>query len=81
MSKYLPTSALRGETLGQRVRRLRMERRLSLRDFGFVSAATVCRVEAGHDCSLRAIVGIARAFGVSPSSLLRGCNFDGLTRE
>ena len=57
------------ESIGQRVRRLRLERGLSQRELSApgISYAYVSRIEAGHrDPSLKAMRLLARKLGVSP---------------
>ena len=63
------------ETIGQRVRRLRIEQGLSLRDVAGpgISFAHVSRIEAGRrNASLEAIELLARRLGVSPEYLRTG---------
>ena len=65
----------RGETIGQRLRRLRRERGLSLRDLEEpgVSYAFISRIEAGdRKPSLRSIRALARRLGVSAHYLETG---------
>ena len=65
----------REESVGQRLRRLRLQRGLSQRDISGpgVSYAYVSRIEAGHrDPSLKALRQLARRLGVTPEYLETG---------
>lgn len=65
----------RTETVGQRIRRLRDDKGVSLRDLGEpgMSDAYICRIELGQrDPSLRVIRKLAPKLGVSPLYLETG---------
>jgi transcriptional regulator with XRE-family HTH domain len=67
--------------LGQEIRRLRKERRLSqteLAEKADVALMTISRIERGeHDPHIRTLGRITRALGVSPFHLLRSAGYFG----
>lgn len=66
------------ESLAEKVKRLRLEQRMSCRDFipFGVSASTVSRIEAGKEPTLGAVAAIAKAFNIDVSDLLMGVDLD-----
>jgi transcriptional regulator with XRE-family HTH domain len=68
-------------TLGSRIASLRRQRGLSTRDMSRygVSAATVSRIERGHEPSLSALIGIANALHVDLVDLLAGVDLSDFT--
>jgi transcriptional regulator with XRE-family HTH domain len=72
-------AAPRGETIGQRLRRLRLEKGLSQRDLAEpgVSYAYISRIEAGtRQPSVKALRKLAAKIGVSPEYLETGSDID-----
>lgn len=64
-----------GERLGERLRQLRKERRLTVRELAAqtgVSERTLCRYESGRPMRFRAIERLAQVYGVTLDWLLRG---------
>lgn len=66
------------ERLGEKVKRLRIAKRMTCRDFipFGVSASTVSRVEGGKEPTLGAVVAIAKALNVEVVDLLAGVDLD-----
>ena len=66
------------EQLGAKVKRLRLEKRMTCRDFipFGVSASTVSRIEAGKEPTLGAVAAIAKALGIDVPDLLAGVDLD-----
>lgn len=66
------------EQLAEKVKRLRLEQRMSCRDFipFGVSASTVSRIEAGKEPTLGAVAAIAKALGLDVSDLLTDVDLD-----
>jgi len=66
------------ESLGEKVKRLRLEKRMTCRDFipFGVSASTVSRIESGKEPTLGAVVAIAKALNVEVIDLLAGVELD-----
>src|ERR1051326_8352009 len=68
-----------GETIGQRLKRLRLERGLSQRELAApgVSYAYISRIEAGtRQPSVKALRRLAAKLGVSPAYLETGSDLD-----
>ncbi len=69
------TDWLPRETLGQRIHRMRLERKMTCRDvaaFGKVSAPTVSRIERGEDASISVLFALAEAFSIGPEAIVSG---------
>ena len=66
------------EQLGMKVKRLRLEKQMTCRDFipFGVSASTVSRIESGKEPTLGAVAAIAKALGLDVSDLLAGVDLD-----
>lgn len=66
------------EQLGMKVKRLRLEKRMTCRDFipFGVSASTVSRIEAGKEPTLGAVAAIAKALNMDVVDLLAGVDLD-----
>ena len=75
METHVKSGGSAGETIGERLRRLRTERRLSQRELSEpgVSYAYISRIEANtRTPSVKALRKLARKLGVSPEYLETG---------
>src|SRR4051794_31822045 len=81
----MPDQSQAGETIGQRLKRLRLDRHMSARDLAApgVSYAYISRIEAGtRQPSVKALRRLAAKLGVSADYLETGSDLDaGSARE